>query len=243
MKRMALLSILFFIPTISFSESNSKKELWDKVGIELKKPLWGNYLKVKKVREGSSAEIGGLKRGDRFERTDLFTANLNADNADRVLVTFDIGVNKSAKGVKNLEEFEQLLIEYIKFVDWPYVHGAYINLSRASSKGYLVIYGSNRYRGIGASFNWNKEKGIYIDMVIKDSPVDCAGLQIGDQAIAIKLEDVWFNSLEDFINQAKSKNPGTDVRMVIQRDKTKLIFNLKTGWILTEPNVIVVLFK
>jgi len=66
----------------------------------------------------------------------------------------------------------------------------------------------------------------FVNDIIKDSPADHAGLQVGDEVIALNNNPAFFYELSQITNILKS-NKGNLLKLIIRRDGDLLQFNLK----------------
>ena len=66
----------------------------------------------------------------------------------------------------------------------------------------------------------------YVNDIIPDSPADKAGLEIGDEVIAMNNNPAFFYKLDEVVSVLK-RTPGERLKLIIRRDGKLMQFNLK----------------
>tara|TARA_R110000796_G_scaffold96719_1_gene202985 strand:- start:394891 stop:396135 length:1245 start_codon:yes stop_codon:yes gene_type:complete len=66
----------------------------------------------------------------------------------------------------------------------------------------------------------------YVNDIIPDSPADKAGLEIGDEVIAMNNNPAFFYKLDEVVSVLK-RTPGERLKLIIRRDGELMQFNLK----------------
>ena len=66
----------------------------------------------------------------------------------------------------------------------------------------------------------------FVNDIIPDSPADRAGLEIGDEVIAMNNNPAFFYKLDEVVSVLK-RAPGERLKLIIRRDGNLMEFNLK----------------
>jgi carboxyl-terminal processing protease len=101
-------------------------------------------------------------------------------------------------------------------------HTAFLT-AKAYKEFLSYLRGDSRYEGIGIR---PRRPGITVSEVFPGSPAEKAGLQVGDQIVAVNGETTENRSLEDVSNLIRGPE-GTPVNLVILRPKTNETLNVQ----------------
>jgi len=95
------------------------------------------------------------------------------------------------------------------------------------SRGWLGINIQQITQDISEAFHLQSKKGVLISNVIANSPADKAGLLEGD--VILSLDGVELNNSADLRNKIYLSKPGTQVKLVVLRNNSKMTFDINIG--------------
>jgi serine protease Do len=93
------------------------------------------------------------------------------------------------------------------------------------TRGYLGLYGQDVTPDMAALLDLGESGGIIVSEVIKDSPVDGAGLKAGD--VIVEMNGSKIDTYDSFRNDVAMLAPGTNVRLLVLRDGKQRRFDVK----------------
>jgi serine protease Do len=96
----------------------------------------------------------------------------------------------------------------------------------------LIENGSTVRPGIGVTVvtydeDSDKTPGVYIYSVSEDGPAEQAGAQVGDRLL--KVDGVALDSQDAFIEAVRAKEPGDELKLLVDRDGTEVELTIVVG--------------
>lgn len=254
MRRLAILSLLLASATFSRAEDNLRQQLWDQVGVELKKPLFCKCVEVTNVREESLAQKLGMQKGDRwFEdaewvevsassttllRDDEFAQQVGMSNEDGSIspvIVLGGGNGLLQKfSVKKVRVLEKTLLKVATHRSDKSSGSLQLLRQRNSKKKNYSLINGQVFNGVGLKIqSLDADSGVSVKEVLPGLPAEQSGLQAEDLILSVN-GNLVRNSAE-FCDIVRLQPPGTVVSIKVQRGEKHIDFLVKTMIMKVDP--------
>lgn len=225
MKKTGLIIWALLLPATGFSEANPKEDLWQKVGLELRKPLFKKHLVVSRVREGSLMQGAGILESDILKEATIFGSC--EGQPDRKILAGD------------KDNLVQAMLDVNNILDLPasgkvcaLVSQVIVKLERGGREMFLLLSGGYRHSAIGATISEDDSRVLILGL-LRGSTAEMNGLQEGDAILMVDGSEV--KATEDVIQRIRAKEVGAMVNLVVMRGGKKMHFQLPVGVVAQEP--------
>jgi len=240
-KQLMILSLLMASASFSRAEDNLKQQLWDQVGVELRKPLFCKCVEVKNVKEGSLAQKLGMQKGDRWledaEWVEISVSStvvlgddefaqlvgMNRDDGKFLPVIVLGGGNALMQKfpVKEIEVLERALLKVVSYRDNELRGDLQLLRKRNSEKKKYLLTNGQLFSGVGVHIQSSDDQGVLVVEVMPGLPAEKSGLQSGDKIISVN--NIYVKESSEFVDIVRSQPLGAELSLKVQRDKNQLV--------------------
>lgn len=225
MQKIGLIILTLLLPVSGFSETGLKEDLWQKVGLELRKPLFKKHLVVSRVNEGSLMQRAGILEGDILKEATILGSC--EGRPDKKILASD------------KDNLIQAMLDVNKVLDLSaggkacvLVSQVIVKLERGGREMFLLLSGGYRHSAIGATIS-EEDGRVMILGLLRGSTAELNGLQEGDAILMVDGSEVKVT--EDVIQRIRAKEVGVMVNLVVMRGGKKMHFQLPVGVVAQEP--------
>jgi C-terminal processing protease CtpA/Prc len=241
--------------TASHAEDDLRQQLWDRIGVELKKPIFCKCVEVAKVGENSLAQKLGMQKGDRWLedakwieisassttmlRDDEFAQQVGMSKGDGEMAPVLVlgGGNGLAQkfSTRKIMALEKALLKIATYRNDGSKGYLQLLRKRNSEKKNYTLNSGRLFNGVGVKIESSGEnQEVLVREVMPGLPADQAGLRAKDHILSVNDDQV--QDAAEFSDIVRSQPLGTVISIRVRRGEKQLIdFLVKTTVIKVDP--------